>query len=229
MFSAPLEVRCLAPWWRGRVASAEQARRFLVAMCCILQRDALPLHAGQTPGRCRQSRGAKLRRGARVHPLPTGAQMTELSTPCPLLAWHLAPLLLAHRATRVRPPSHRASRAVTHRRHPHDQRLEAARHSIAAQDCACTARQRALAFACAHACRGSRGATATLVDSSPPKVHCLIVAPARITAVSTSARSGPQGFALRIARAVFGLAFFCSASAIQLRRRRETNDEEIQP
>ena len=49
----------------------------------------------------------------------------------------------------------------------------------------------------------------------------------------SSVRLGTQrsieGFALRIARAVFCLAFLCSASATQLRRRRETNDEEIQP
>ena len=51
--------------------------------------------------------------------------------------------------------------------------------------------------------RRSRGSTATVSDSSGANRHCLIVAPARITAVSALARSGPEGFALRIARAVF--------------------------
>ena len=39
--------------------------------------------------------------------------------------------------------------------------------------------------------RRSRGSTATVSDLSGANRHCLIVAPARITAVSALARSGP--------------------------------------
>jgi hypothetical protein len=213
----------------SRVASAERAGHFTRRY--VLQTSAGRVAAARRSGSgtvAAESRGKAAARSERASLSRKARRRASYPHLVPCSRGTSAPLVRAC-ATRVKAPWRRASRAVALRPHPHDQRLEAARHSIRAQDCPCTARQRALAFACAHACRGSRGATATLVDSSPPKVHCLIVAPARITAVSTSARSGPQGFALRIARAVFGLAFFCSASAIQLRRRRETNDEEIQP